>query len=65
MAYYNVCPKCGSHLDPGEHCDCGDDGKDRAFDGMVKEGAAGQYMLQWLGGSGGRGIRKGWDKGWM
>ncbi|MCD7824582.1 MAG: hypothetical protein LUH14_01220 [Clostridiaceae bacterium] len=22
MAYYNVCPKCGSNLDPGEKCDC-------------------------------------------
>ena len=22
MAYYNVCPKCGAHLDAGEHCDC-------------------------------------------
>lgn len=22
MAFYNVCPKCGAHLDPGELCDC-------------------------------------------
>lgn len=22
MAYYRVCPKCGSFLDPGERCDC-------------------------------------------
>lgn len=22
MAYYNVCPNCGSNLDPGESCDC-------------------------------------------
>ena len=22
MAYYNVCPECGSNLDPGEKCDC-------------------------------------------
>lgn len=22
MAYYNVCPDCGSNLDPGEFCDC-------------------------------------------
>lgn len=20
---YRTCPDCGSHLDPGEHCDCG------------------------------------------
>lgn len=23
MSYYKVCPYCGSHLDPGEKCDCG------------------------------------------
>lgn len=23
MSYYNVCPNCGSNLDPGERCDCG------------------------------------------
>lgn len=22
MAYYRVCPDCGSNLDPGEICDC-------------------------------------------
>lgn len=22
MAYYNICPRCGAHLDPGEKCDC-------------------------------------------
>lgn len=22
MAYYNVCPDCGSNLDPGEICEC-------------------------------------------
>ena len=22
MAYYNICPKCGGTLDPGEPCDC-------------------------------------------
>ena len=20
--YFNTCPKCGAHLDPGEACDC-------------------------------------------
>ena len=24
MAYYNTCPDCGAHLDPGESCDCKD-----------------------------------------
>lgn len=19
---YKICPRCGAHLDPGEHCDC-------------------------------------------
>lgn len=22
MPYYNTCPHCGAHLDPGERCDC-------------------------------------------
>lgn len=22
MSYYNVCPYCGAHLDPGERCTC-------------------------------------------
>lgn len=22
MGYYRTCPQCGSHLDPGESCDC-------------------------------------------
>ncbi len=22
MSYYNTCPHCGAHLDPGEACDC-------------------------------------------
>lgn len=25
MAYFNTCPDCGSHLDPGEKCDCQDE----------------------------------------
>lgn len=20
--YFNICPRCGAHLDPGERCDC-------------------------------------------
>lgn len=22
MPMYHICPDCGSHLDPGEKCDC-------------------------------------------
>ena len=22
MPYYNTCPNCGAHLDPGERCTC-------------------------------------------
>lgn len=22
MPYYNTCPYCGDHLDPGERCSC-------------------------------------------
>ena len=24
MPYYDTCPDCGAHLDPGERCDCQD-----------------------------------------
>lgn len=22
MAYFDICPRCGAHNDPGEKCDC-------------------------------------------
>ncbi len=22
MSYFDICPRCGAHLDPGETCDC-------------------------------------------
>lgn len=22
QTYYDICPECGAHLDPGERCDC-------------------------------------------
>ena len=25
--YYHTCLCCGANLDPGERCDCGDDGE--------------------------------------
>lgn len=27
MAYYSTCPHCGANLDPGEPCDCQEEGK--------------------------------------
>lgn len=24
-SYYRSCPDCGANLDPGEHCDCGEE----------------------------------------
>lgn len=26
--YYDTCPHCGAHLDPGEPCDCQENKKD-------------------------------------
>ena len=26
-SYYRTCPLCGSNLDPGEHCDCEQEGR--------------------------------------
>ncbi len=39
MAYYRVCPKCGSFLDPGERCDCEEEGEQwqRVFEQMTVE----------------------------
>lgn len=28
MPYYNICPYCGCHLDPGERCDCQSKGQE-------------------------------------
>ncbi len=30
MPYYNICPHCGCHLDPGERCDCQDKSQESA-----------------------------------
>lgn len=30
MSYYQTCPRCGSHLDPGERCDCRDEDEEAA-----------------------------------
>ncbi len=38
MAYYRVCPNCGSNLDPDERCDCQDEKEERQefFDRHIK-----------------------------
>lgn len=50
MAYYNVCPKCGGTLDPGEHCDC-EEVKEREPHKwerlLVKEKGTNQLMVNW------------------
>ena len=28
--YFDICEKCGAHLDPGEHCDCRDEKEEHA-----------------------------------
>ena len=31
MSYYHTCPDCGDNLDPGEHCDCRKQSKNKNF----------------------------------
>ena len=41
--YYDICPDCGAHLDPGEHCDC--EGRTRMierYEIIKKEASAGE-----------------------
>lgn len=48
MAYYNVCPKCGATLDPGEPCDCENEQekKNSLFDRKISlDRVTGQYSL--------------------
>ncbi len=52
MAYYNVCPKCGATLDPGEPCDCEKlrEEQQELFLRRIKETpGTGQYSFQWGG----------------
>ena len=36
--YYRVCPYCGSNLDPGEHCDCGENRKGSERNVIIRPG---------------------------
>ena len=43
MAYYNTCPYCGAHLDPGESCDC--DKKETALGVSSTQGGMVEQVL--------------------
>lgn len=48
MAYYNICPDCGAHLDPGETCDCKEE-KEREsvkMQSMFSSGKDGQISMR-------------------
>lgn len=48
MAYYNVCPDCGSHLDPGERCDCEREKmiERQEIQSRIKYGEGGQLIFE-------------------
>lgn len=53
MAYYDVCPNCGSHLDPGEKCDCKEETerekeKIHKIQGMLNMGQNGQMQMSFV-----------------
>ncbi len=36
--FFNLCPQCGAHLDPGERCDCeNEDAAGEADDGKEEK----------------------------
>ncbi len=48
MAYYNICPQCGAHLDPGEKCSCMEERelRQRFFEQQLRvESKGGQYAF--------------------
>lgn len=49
MAYFNICPNCGSNLDPGEKCDCEQEQKKREefMESHMRAGKAGQLAFVW------------------
>ena len=38
--YYDICPYCGAHLDPGEQCDCMKDKQDHTADKAQEQSKA-------------------------
>ena len=47
MAYYNICPDCGSNLDPGEKCTCSAEKTKQQdfFSRHLKKTASGQLAI--------------------
>ena len=64
MAFYDTCPECGAHLDPGERCTCRDEGRERPWRAGVEvmEEPDGQYAFRWPAGNM---PREGGGSGWM
>lgn len=54
MSFYNVCPKCGAHLDPAERCECenAEQEQEKIFEQYTVSPATGQVMFYWAGKSG-------------
>lgn len=50
MAYYNICPNCNAHLDPGEKCNCKEPDRKRTeyFANHLKTSSVtGQIEFKW------------------
>lgn len=50
MAYFNICDNCGSHLDPGEKCDCINNKKKqeelrKKYEKLIIKGTKGQQCV--------------------
>lgn len=43
--YGYICPECGAHLDPGEHCDCQKEEEQKKISEMMVVGADGQMKI--------------------
>lgn len=47
MAMFDVCPKCGANLDPGEKCDCQKEKASSEMTPLDKQKANIENTLQW------------------
>lgn len=56
MAFYNICPKCGAHLDPDERCNCeemAEEEKKAREQLLVLEKGTNQLAFNWSPGKAG------------